>query len=584
MCLCFCVDAVVPLTNKHDLTSSTAAVKKIGKISSVQEDKSRNIKSSTEPKEREQPPEGIRLKKGPVKAPETVKQVLTHVAEVTRHHDLDLSVHGLHDRKERDIVTLRRSELITVAKPVQSRSLLQSESVASVEEVERAIGTISPGGEQEDKPQVPDVEQKKVDCQWKEEEQKERVKLKPLKELEKREENPEHVQLKKVPLISKEPKEEVATHRAGVTRHHDSEVFAAKLALREDEGEHLLPAAQELSDLRRMEELHKFKEDEEKNKYKTSSFEEPDKDLTKRKKSLPQKGEEQEVVKLRPFEKAQESETQQPSETKESEPTAESSLRDHVQPREDQQEAPQRREPGAAHTPVVTRTEVPSSRPPATARQQEDQADAASEHRKPSPAGRTPEDLQPRNETPVKKKPGSSEKEAAEEKTPENQTDANKKEPKAKMTPSFKAAKGTPGVKPVEQIQKVELKKTASPNDREQKVKKVETGERLSTIRLKTSPPRAAAPGKPEEEPLHLVKQVSPGAVQVKKVPTRLEEEAFEEVPEDEEEEEVWGWELLPSEGWTGEGLDGAVETPGPPGSKRGEVTVVQPPHSSDLP
>lgn len=610
------------MTNKPDFTESTAAVKQKGKTPPVQEDKPRKRESSREPKEKEQQPEGIGLRKVPVKAPEPAQQVLTHTAEVMRHHDLDSSAHGLLDREERDIATQRRSELVFGAsqEAVWKESFLEVESVLAVEEAEREVWTRSPKETQEDEPKVPDVEKKKVHSQLKEKQQKESVKLTPVKKSEKREEDRENIKLKKVPLKSKKPEEEMVTCRAEVTRQHDSEVVAEKLGLGED-GEvkaakksgRLLPAAQEPSDLSHIEDLRKSKEDEGKNTQmrapKTSSFEEPDKDLTrKRKQVLPQKEEEQEVVKLKPLQKPQRAETEQATETQKNSETKTGSgprpfqgsgapLRDQlsatVQPREDQQRVSQRSEPAAAHRPVVStpdkEEELLTSRPPATDHQQEDEADAASEHRKPGPTQKTPKDLKdlrPSKETPGQKKAGLSEKEAAAEKKPENQADAYKKELKPKMAPSLRVAKGKPEVKPVQQIQKVELKKTPSPKDREQKAKKAETEERFSTIRLKKSPQRAA-PEEPGEEQLHLVKQVSPGAVQVKKVPTRLEEEVFEEVPEEEEEEEVWGWELLPAEDWMGEGLDGAVETPGPPGppgSKRGEVTAVQPPHPLDPP
>lgn len=623
MFLCY---VVFSLTNKPDFTKSTAAVKQKGKTPPVQEDKPQKSGSSREPEEKEQQPEGIRLRKVPVKAPEPAKQVLTHTAEGMRHHDRDLSAHGLLGREERDTATQRRSELVLDAnqEAVWKGSFLEVESVIAVEEVEGEVWTRSPKKEKEDEPKVPDVEKKKVHSQLKEKEQKESVKLKYFKKSEKQNEdleNLENIKLKKVPPKSKEPEKKIVTCRAEVTRQHNSEVVAEKLSLRED-GEveaarksgHLLPAAQEPSDLSHIEDLHKFQEDNGKNTQirapKNSSLEESDKDVTmKGKKLLPQKEGEQEVVKLKPFKKTQRAETEQPTETQKNSETKTGSrpspfqrsgapLRDQlsamVHPKEDQQRLAQRSEPAAAHRPVLStpdkKKELLTSRPPPTDHQQEDKADAASEHRKPGPTEKTPKDLKdlgPSKETPERKKPGLSEKETAVEKKPENQADTDKKEPKPKMTPSLRVAKGKPEVKPVEQIQKVELKKAPSPKDREQKAKKVETEEKFSTIRLKKSPQRAAQPEEPGEEQLHLVKQVSPGAVQVKKVPTRLEEEVFEEVPEKEEggeEEEVWGWELLPAEDWTGEGLDGAVETPGPPGSKRGEVTAVQPPHSLDPP
>lgn len=61
----------------------------------------------------------------------------------------------------------------------------------------------------------------------------------------------------------------------------------------------------------------------------------------------------------------------------------------------------------------------------------------------------------------------------------------------------------------------------------------------------------------------------------MKRVKTQAEEEVFEEKSEEvigEEDEEAWGWELVPPEHWEGEGVEGALETPGMPGAKRGEA------------
>lgn len=575
MLLGFCVDVVVSLTNTHDLTTSTAAVKN---ISSVQ--------SSIEPKEKKHQPEGSRLKKVPIKAPEMSKQVRTH-SEITRHHNLDVSVHGTNDSKEKYIETLIESEVVSDASQEsdQSRSILELDTVTAVKEAEKEIRTRSHKKNKEDKLKVPGVVKKKVDFR--------------LKEEEKWEGDLENIQLKKVPLMSKEPEEKVVSHQAEVKRHHDAEVLADILVLREygevKKTEHLVPEAREPSDLGH---LHKFRVNDIKNKQirapEASGFEEPDKNLTKKINKLQQLKEKPELVKLKQFEKLQKSETKQPSEKKESETKTGSSfnlfqrsvapkadqLRARVQLGGDQLGVSQRSNSVAVQRPVVATPnntkELLTSRPPHTNHQQEDQADAASEHRYPSPTVKTAKDLQTNKESLGEIKPNALERETTEEKTQENQTDPNKKELKSKMTPLFKVVKGEPESKPVEQILKAELKKTPSPKDRS---KKVDTDERFSTIRLKKT--AAAVPETPKENHPYLVKQVSPGAVQVNKVPTRLEEEVFEEVAE---KEEIWGWELLPFGDWTDEGLNGAVETPGPPGSIRGEVTMVQPLHSVDLP
>ena len=91
---------------------------------------------------------------------------------------------------------------------------------------------------------------------------------------------------------------------------------------------------------------------------------------------------------------------------------------------------------------------------------------------------------------------------------------------------------------------------------------------------------------KPSKGKVPMSKEVSPGSVQLRKVPTQLEEVVFEEEYEgqpeegEEEEEEVWGWELVPSESSTSEDRlaegEDAVEAPGV--TRRGEV-VTKPDH-----
>ena len=157
-------------------------------------------------------------------------------------------------------------------------------------------------------------------------------------------------------------------------------------------------------------------------------------------------------------------------------------------------------------------------------------------------------------------------------------------------------------LKPVDQLKKVELKKSASPKVDKAKPKELETlpiekkpsGEKLKRIPKTVSPKESVeavalktVPRKPspEEEKVPMSKEVSPGSVQLRKVPTQQEEEVFEEEyegqPEEgEEEEEVWGWELVPSEDSTSEDRvaegEDAVEAPGV--TRRGEG-VTSPDH-----
>lgn len=597
----FCVDGPLSLTNKPGFTTLTAAVKQKGKSTPVQEEKPRKSQKEGQPKV-------IRPQKVPANAREPAKPVLAHTAEVTNHSNLDLAHPVVHNREEEDIVTVSRPELTSSGnqEAVWRRSVLEVGGVA-VEEAEREVWTRSLREKKEDELEGPDVE-KKVHALSKKEEQKECVKLKLFKKSESSEDL-EEIILKKVPQKSKKPKMEVETHQAEVARHYDSQVVAQKLCLSEEgvvkEGKsgHLLSAAQEPSDLGHLEEQRKFKEFNRKHiqitAAKTSSFEEPCEDLTNNRiELLPQKEEEQKVMKLKSFKKPQKAETKEPTETQkysETKTGAECSpfqssgalLRDQqsaiFQTGEDQQDVSQRSEPAASPIAMVStsdnKKELLTSIPSATGHQRENNAAAASENRKPSSTEKTLKDpnvLQPSNKTPENKKAGFSEKEVAEQKKIENQTDAYKKELKPKRSPSLNVAKAKPKVEPLEQIENVKLTKTPV-----QKFKEVDTEERISTITLKKSPHIAAAPEQAREEQLHLVKQVSPGAVQVRKLPTQPEEEVFKEVPE--EEEEVWGWELSPAEDWIATDLNGAVETPGPPGSKRGEVTSVQPTHPPDL-
>lgn len=156
---------------------------------------------------------------------------------------------------------------------------------------------------------------------------------------------------------------------------------------------------------------------------------------------------------------------------------------------------------------------------------------------------------------------------------------------------------------PVEQLKKVQLKKTPSPKvekpieaepisvekipglDRLKKVPKKDTpkesAEAMEKVLKKSLPEekKTTPPEKLDKEKIPIVKEVSPGAVQMKKIATQPEEEVFEEEfgAEEEavEEEEFWGWELVPeesygSEDWEGEGEDGALQVPGV--TRRGET------------
>lgn len=125
-------------------------------------------------------------------------------------------------------------------------------------------------------------------------------------------------------------------------------------------------------------------------------------------------------------------------------------------------------------------------------------------------------------------------------------------------------------LKPLQDLKKVQLKKTPSP-------KTVSPKESIEAVTLKKVPKKPS----PEEKKVPVVKEVSPGAVQLRKVATQPEEEVFEEEfpaadeEAEDEEDEAWGWELVPQEpdqDWEGEREEGAVEVPGL--ARRGEMVA----------
>lgn len=138
------------------------------------------------------------------------------------------------------------------------------------------------------------------------------------------------------------------------------------------------------------------------------------------------------------------------------------------------------------------------------------------------------------------------------------------------VMPKQKEEKEEVTLKPLQKLKKVQMKETPSP-------KTVSPKESIESVTLRKVPEKPTQ----EEKKVPLVKEVSPGAVQLRKVATQPEEEVFEEdfTAADEEaeqvEDEAWGWELVPQEpdqDWSGEGEEGAVEVPGL--TRRGEMEV----------
>lgn len=128
--------------------------------------------------------------------------------------------------------------------------------------------------------------------------------------------------------------------------------------------------------------------------------------------------------------------------------------------------------------------------------------------------------------------------------------------------------------------------------DLAKKPKKVSPKDSIEAVILKKVPSEVSPEeDKYEETPISeveeipVLKELSPGAVQLRKVSTQIEEEVFEEEVEveyeAEDEDEAWGWEVASRDSYGSEGSEeryleeGALETPGMPGGRRGERVAV---------
>lgn len=125
-------------------------------------------------------------------------------------------------------------------------------------------------------------------------------------------------------------------------------------------------------------------------------------------------------------------------------------------------------------------------------------------------------------------------------------------------------------LKPVELVKRAEeVKMTLSP--------RAEPIPLLKKSNATASEQKKASQEHSEKEKLPLIKELSPGAVQLQKIPTQEEEEVLKEFEDEkEEEEETWGWEVVSSEVYEAGKFDttmenGAIETPGGTGDKIGE-------------
>lgn len=570
-------------------------------------------KLTRRPKEKEPELEVIKLKKVPVKPPEPEKQVVTHETEVTRHHDPELSVRGLYDREDREIITLGRTERVFTAeeKTVQLGQLEETEIVQIGQKTESKGWTRTLKPQTEEESEVPSVVKKKITQLPKADQQKESVKLKPFDKPEKHEAEPQRIKLKPVPSKPKVFEKEVTTHTAEVTKHLDIELTAQKLRDREDlevitlgKPERVFTAAEEAPELSQVDKPKQEEPEEDKSKWtrtiKEQPGKEPEPDSSKKKiKKLPKKDEEQEVVTLKPFERPQKQEAVEPK------------TKDKVQPKTETERPPFQRadvlhkdQPDVA---VKTRVDpdVTQKSPESTPDGSKVQQETAQQKK----IDRIPKDaaVEKLKGEPKVTKPEKEKKPPVDTKTPsqppgEKITKDTKKEElqKVEKTPSPTVSKEKTGdQEPTKQLKKVELKKTPSPKVDQPKILKTER--KPSPEKVK-EPPKAVSPKtsteaptikkvprkpaaeevseaeKPDRVGIPLGKEISPGAVQMKRVTTQPEEEVFEEEREgkeaEEEEEEAWGWELVPPEDWENEEVMGALETPGMPGARRGELEI----------
>lgn len=684
---------VLPLMQKNKTPNQEAKTLESPKLKS---------KFTRVPKEKEPEPEVIKLKKVPVKPPEPEKHIITQKAEVTRHRDSELMVHGLHDREDREIVTLGRTERVFTAEEetVQLGYFEEAERVAVVQKTEKEKWTRTQKPQKEEEPEVTEVEKKKIIKLPRADEQNESVKLKPFEKSGRPEEELQKIKLKKVPPKAEEPVKEVITQKVEVTRHYDVEQTVQKLHDREDRevmtvqrSERIFTAGEEASDLSHMEEPEKIEGEDEKSKWmrtpKTMKDNELEPDISRKKiKKLPKKEREQDVVTLKPFEKPQKPDAHEPPKAMKGVEAAtgterislkrgDTPQRDQatgaIKPRKDeeapltspkvtpdvskdQKEVPQRmkadqvpkeEEPTAANKPSRKARTIPTPdkekeqvmlKPFTRDNKPEEKIDKASEEKKKEPEDtkvpsqtqrdespkelkeqqlrkhETPEMWKKENEKPQEKeekpvlateKLSLSEKKEAERDIALKQTEMLKKGTELTKTSSPREGKDKveEGIvlKPIEQLKTVELKKAPSPKVNKPKpegldnvpTEKKPSAEKvkqipktvspkdsfeavtLKKVPKKSSPEEASEPERPSKGRVPLVKEISPGAVHMKKVPTQPEEEVFEEEAEEmegNEEEEAWGWELVPPEDWEGQGVDGALETPVFPGGKRGEM------------
>ena len=283
------------------------------------------------PKEKDLEPEIIKLKKIPVKATESEKEVITQQSEVSRHYDVELTVHKLHDREDRELITLGRTQRIFTAEEeiTYLGYLEEAERVQVSQEMGIKAANSTPKDKKEEVPEEESLTKIKICRLQKEDKDQESIKLKPFKKSSKQDAEQQTNKLKKVPSKPQESDKESLKSKVEVTRHPDSEPIAHSRHHREDpemkEKAGEVFSAQEEGSERGHSEAPKIAgAEEEKNRWtstrKASMVEEPEPDLVKNKiKKLPKDEEEEEMVKLKPIKKHVKPEaTEPPKATKDS--------------------------------------------------------------------------------------------------------------------------------------------------------------------------------------------------------------------------------------------------------------------------
>lgn len=597
-------------------------------------------------KEKEPEKETIQLKKVPVKPLEPEKPVVTHKAEVIKHQNPELSVHGLHDRDDREIFTLGRMERVFTAEQetIQLSQIEETETIEIIQTAKKEGWTRTTKPKKEEEPEVHGVDKKKIKKLSKTDEPKESVTLKPFEKSGKLEPEQDQIRLKQVLSKPKASEREIPTETE-TTKQRDTEIRARKIQEREDQEiiptgrpERVALLVEEPSKVGQTEEP-KQPEEEEKSKWtrttKPQKEGEPEPDVSKKKiKKLPKKDEEPEVVTLKPFEKPKKQESVEPAKPK-----------DEVQTKTDAERSPfesgeillkdqptmalKNREDkntsliSSDTTPDIIKSEpeIPQKKKVDKIPKDEESTAADKPKAKPKVISKPEKKeeqimLKPFSKvTKPEKNPDDKMKKPVDTKVPDQKTkdliDTAKEKPvrKEESAVPVKKVEDKKPTKPVEELKKVELKKTPSPKmDKPKDMEQVRPEQKSSSEKVKEIPktaspkdsveamtlkkvPRkpsaeeATGPEKPDKGPIPMLKEISPGAVQMKRVTTQPEEEVCEKGPEEGEvEEESWGWDLVPSEDWEGEEVDGAVETPGMPGARRGETSklfqlILESPH-----